>query len=299
MSGNRRSGAFSAIGAYTLWGLTPIYFRMVDAAPALEIVAHRIVWSALLLAFLLALFRRLDSVRAALRNPGLARTLFVSALLITSNWLIFVWAVNQGRILDASLGYYINPLISIALGAIFLGERLRRLQLVAVVLAAAGVANELIVLGELPWVSLSLAMTFGFYGLLRKRTPVDAGSGLLIETLWLTPLAVAWLSWSASNGQLAFAGEGTTHLSALLIAAGAVTTLPLLLFAYGAKRLTLATQGFIQYLAPTINLVLAVCVYDEKVGATKLISFALIWSGLLIYSAEIWLRMKTEKPAPP
>lgn len=299
MSGSSRSGALAAIGAYTLWGLTPIYFRMVDAAPALEIVAHRVIWSSLLLASVLALVGRLETVRAALRNRSLAHTLLASALLITSNWLIFVWAVNQGRILDASLGYYINPLISIALGALFLGERLRRMQLAAVALAAAGVANELITLGELPWISLSLATTFGFYGLLRKRTAVDAGSGLLIETLWLSPFAIAWLLWSASAEQLAFATPGTATLSALLVAAGAVTTLPLLLFAYGAKRLTLATQGFIQYLAPTINLALAVLVYDEKVGTAKLLSFALIWSGLLIYSADIWLRMNRKKSTLP
>ncbi len=295
-------GALAAAGAYVLWGLTPLYFKAIQSVPALEIVAHRVLWSALLLLAVLALARRLDQVRIALKTPALGATLALTAVLVTSNWLIFVWAVNHGRILDASLGYYINPLISIALGAIFLGERLRRVQMLAVALALAGVVNELRILGHLPWISLSLALTFGFYGLLRKRTPVDAASGLLIETGWLVPIALGWLGWLAASGELAFAGskaggQGTDGMQALLLmSAGIVTTLPLLLFAFGARRLTLATLGFVQYLAPTINLILAVVVYNEPLPAARLTSFALIWSALLLYSAELWLHTR-RKPA--
>lgn len=285
-------GALAAAGAYTLWGLMPVYFKAVQAAPPLEIVAHRIIWSALLLTFGLALFGCLERVRAAMRHPRLCMTLLVTAVLVTCNWLVFVWAVSNNRILDASLGYYINPLVSIALGALFLGERLRRVQIVAVILAVAGVANELIVLGHLPWVSLVLALTFGFYGLLRKRAAVDATSGLLIETAYLSPLALCWLTWQGSQEQLIFASPESGMLTVLLIAAGAVTTLPLLLFAHGAKRLPLATLGFIQYLAPSINLALAIVVYGEEMSATKLISFVLIWSGLLVYSVELALYLR-------
>lgn len=286
-----RLGAASAAGAYILWGLMPLYFKTIQSVPPLEIVAHRIIWSALLLLSVLSLARRLDRIRAALARPGMLRTLLASATLVSSNWLIFVWAVNNDRILDASLGYYINPLISIALGALFLGERMTRLQLLAVLFALAGVANELWAIGHLPWVSLSLAITFGLYGLLRKRAPVDAASGLMIETACLTPLAAGWLLWQAGAGQLAFGGTADAPgigLTLLLMASGVVTTLPLLLFAFSAQRLTLASLGFLQYLAPSINLVLAVSIYGETLTPAKLTSFGLIWCGLLIYSTNLW-----------
>lgn len=278
----------AALAAFVTWGLVPLYFRALGEVPPFEIVAHRVLWSALLLALMLAFlpftggFAR---VRGALRQPRLLALLALTSLLTGSNWLVFIWAIDAGRLLEASLGYFINPLVSVALGAIFLGERLRPLQAVAVAIACAGVGWRIWQLGSLPWISLFLAGTFGLYGLLRKRAPVDAVGGLFIETLVVAPVALAWLLWLHGSGALVFgAGKAVDWLLPLT---GVITAVPLMLFAVGARRLPLATVGFLQYIAPSLNFLIAVLLFREPFDTTQLVGFALIWLALAVYSADL------------
>jgi chloramphenicol-sensitive protein RarD len=278
----------AALAAFVTWGLAPLYFRALDGVPPFEIVAHRILWSAVLLTLMLAFlpftggFAR---VRGVLRQPRLLALLALTSLLTGSNWLVFIWAIDAGRLLEASLGYFINPLVSVALGALFLGERLRPLQAVAVAIACAGVGWRIWQLGSLPWIPLFLAGTFGLYGLLRKRAPVDAVGGLFIETLVIAPLALAWLLWLQGTGGLAF-GAGTTA-DWLLPLTSVITAVPLMLFAVGARRLPLATVGFLQYIAPSLNFLVAVLLFREPFDTTQLVGFALIWLALALYSADL------------
>lgn len=284
-----RIGALAAAGAFGLWGLTPLYFKALGAVPALEIIAHRILWSVPLLALMLSFgggWSRLAGLRKA---PRLVATLALSAALVTGNWLVYVWAVNAGRVLETSLGYFIVPLVSVALGAAVLGERLSGPQRVAVGLALAGVTNQVWQVGTLPWVSLTLALTFGLYGLLRKRLPLDGVSALMAEVLLASPAAVVYLAWLAGSGATAF-GRSGLGTDLLLAAAGVVTVVPLLLFAIGARRLTLSTLGFLQYLAPSIMFLLGVFLYGEPFTASQLLTFGLIWAGLALYSLDLLRR---------
>lgn len=293
----RRQGIAGTIVAFTIWGLAPLYFKAVGSVPPTEIVAHRILWSLLLLAGLLAFWRGFDGLRRLRGEPRLVGLLTLTALLTGSNWLVFVWAISADRLVEASLGYFINPLVSILLGRLFLGERLRPLQKAAVALACAGVLWRVGQVGSLPWIALFLALTFGFYGLLRKRAPVDAINGLFVETLVTAPLAIGWLAWLATQDALHFGrGELTDFLLPL---AGVLTAVPLMLFAVGAKRLPLSTVGFLQYLAPSLNFVLAVFVFGEPFDAGQLIGFALIWSGLAIYSADMLRATRQSAPLAP
>lgn len=288
-SNDARNGAIAAIAAYVVWGLTPVYFKAIGQIGAGEIIAHRVLWSALLLVAVVLATRSLGSLLALRANPRVLWGLAASALLVTSNWLVYVWAVNDGRVLAASLGYFINPLVSAALGAVFLGERLSRLQRVAFGLAALGVVNQVIQIAALPWIPLFLATSFGLYGLLRKRLAVDPVHGLLVETLFAVPLAMAYLAWLAADGRLGFAHHGlATDL--LLVAAGVVTSVPLILFVHGARRLRLATMGFLQYLAPTLMFALGVLAYGEAFDRGRLATFVLIWLGLAIYSWDLLRR---------
>ena len=283
-----RQGMFAALAAFVTWGLAPLYFRALGSVPPFEIVAHRVLWSALLLALMLAMLRftgGFTRVGAVVRQPRLLALLALTSLLTSSNWLVFIWAIDAGRLLEASLGYFINPLVSVALGAIFLGERLRPLQATAVAIACAGVAWRVWQLGSLPWIPLFLAGTFGLYGLLRKRAPVEAASGLFIETLLVAPLALAWLVWLGAQNALTF-GAGTT-VDWLLPLSGILTAVPLTLFAVGARRLPLATVGFLQYLAPSLNFLVAVVIFREPLDTTQLVGFALIWLALAVYSADL------------
>ncbi|HEY5762495.1 MAG TPA: EamA family transporter RarD [Rhodocyclaceae bacterium] len=282
-------GAYAAIAAYLIWGLTPVYFKALAAVGAGEIIAHRVLWSVLLLAIVLLAARRRQGVEAIRRQPRLLLWLTLSAVLVTSNWLVYVWAVNAGRVLEASLGYYINPLVTVVLGALVIGERMSRWQRIAFALAALGVANQIVQVGALPWVALFLATTFALYGLLRKQLAIDPLTGLFVETLLLAPLALWYLAGLSASGELAF-GQLGWRIDWLLVAAGLVTSLPLVLFAFGARRLRMATMGFLQYLAPTLMFGLGVLVYDEPFGAGRLTTFALIWAGLAIYSWEAWRR---------
>ena len=288
------SGPLAAALAYILWGLFPLYIKLVAHVPVLEIVLHRSLWALVFVLALLALRRQFAWLAPVLRQPRTLAIFGLSALLLGANWLLYVWAVNNGRVLDASLGYFINPLVNVLLGFVVLHERPRPLQWAAVALAAGGVLWLAVGAGHVPWVSLLLAASFGFYGLLRKTAPLGAIEGLALETLLLGPLAAAALLWLGASGQGHFLqGDGRTDV--LLLAAGPATAIPLLLFAYGARRVTLATLGLLQYLGPSIQFVLAVFLYHEPLGASRGVGFALIWAALALYSAESLRLMRRQR----
>ncbi|MBT0959719.1 EamA family transporter RarD [Denitromonas iodatirespirans] len=280
-----RRGTVAALAAFIIWGLAPLYFKAVGSVPADQIVAHRVVWSVVFLALLVGLTRQAPALRRVFSDRRLLGVLLVTALLTGSNWLVFVWAVTHERVLEGSLGYFINPLLSVLLGRIFLGERLRPLQRLAVAIAAVGVAWRVAAVGSIPWIALFLALTFGFYGLLRKRTPVDAIVGLCVETVLVLPLAAGWLAWQAHTGELHWGQD--LHIDLLLPVAGVLTATPLMLFAFGARRLPLATIGFLQYLAPSLNFLLAIFVFHEPFDAARLTGFVIIWCALALYTADM------------
>jgi chloramphenicol-sensitive protein RarD len=292
--GRDLSGWLYALGAYLAWGLSPIYFRSVGEAPALEIVAHRVVWAVLFLLLLLGLRGRLAEVLPALRRPGAWRWYALTSVLIGGNWLLFIWAVNSGRILEASLGYYINPLVNVLLGVAFLRESLTRRQWLAVSLAGIGVAIQVLTLGAVPWIALALASSFGIYGLIRKRAGAQPLSGLLIETTFLLPAALALAVYLAWSGQGAFLA--TPRATALLPLAGAVTAIPLVWFLHGANRLPLSTLGVLQYLGPTLHFVLAIAVYDEPFRPAQAVTFGFIWASLLLYTWDALARRRALPP---
>jgi chloramphenicol-sensitive protein RarD len=286
-----REGIAAALGAYVLWGLVPIFFKQLGGVPALEIIAHRVVWSLLLVGGLLAARGQLGSVWHHARNLRTLLHAAIAAALVMTNWFVFVWAVNAGRILETSLGYFITPLVSIVLGVVVLHERLRPRQWVAVALALTGVALEGWRIGSLPWVSLVLAATFGSYGLLRKQLPVDAAGGLLLETACAAPFAALYLLWLGTMGNMGHFGQ-TVTIDVLLVASGAVTAIPLLLFAIGARRLPLATMGFLQYVAPSLSFLVAIFFYAEPMNLSRLLAFAAIWVGLALYTADMLLERR-------
>lgn len=287
-------GFSAALAAYLIWGLSPIYFKSLSRVPPLEILAHRVVWSVLMLAIAIAFTRRFTAVRDAVATPRAVAVLALTTALISGNWLLYIWAVNSGRLLEASLGYFVNPLVNVALGAAFLHESLTRRQLVAVGVASAGVAVLVLHLGALPWVSLALASSFGLYGLLRKVARVDALGGLLVETLLLAPLALWYLADRSARGAGAFGSDA--RLDVLLAAAGVVTAVPLVLFAIGVRRLRLSTIGVVQFVAPSTQFLLAVALYREPLTRAHLVAFPLIWLSLAIYTSE---RFTATGRAPP
>lgn len=286
-----RTGVAFATAAFLWWGLSPVYWKAVGAVPAPELLAHRVVTSVVLLAVWLWWRGRGADVLATLRRPKARTVLTVTAALLSVNWLTYIWAMGAERVLEASLGYYINPLVNVVLGIAFLGERLRRPQMVAVALAAAGVAVLTWEVGSVPWVALVLAGTFGVYGLLRKT--VDAGPevGLLLETAVMTPFAVAGLVWLGSSGRAVFPAV-PVWTQGLVLAACVITVLPLVWFTHGARRLPLATLGLLQYLSPTGQFLLAVLVYREPFTPPHLVAFVLIWSGLAVFTWELRGRAK-------
>lgn len=287
-------GVIAAIGAYILWGILPIYWKALQEVPALEILCHRTVWSLAFVLFVLAIRRRWHWVAASLRQPRTLLLFFASACLLGANWFTYIWAVNAGHVVDASLGYFINPLISVLLGVLFLGERLRPWQGAAVVIASAGVLYLTISLGAFPWIGLLLAGTFGFYGLIRKTAPLGSLEGLSLETALLTLPALAYLVILEGAGHGAFgrAGAATTLL---LAGAGAVTAFPLLLFASAARSIALATVGILQYIAPTLQFLLGVLVYHEPFSSARLAGFAIIWLALAIYTADAFLHERRRR----
>jgi chloramphenicol-sensitive protein RarD len=279
-----RRGLLAAFGAYGLWGLLPLFFRLLHHVDPVEIVTQRVLWSLLLILTLLALRRGLPPFIAALRDRRLVLSLAGSALMIGINWLTYVWAVNDGHVVAASLGYFLNPLVSVTLGVLVLKERLRRPQMLAIAVASVGVAILAASALTTLWISLALAFSFAFYGLLRKMTPVAPMTGLGVETLLLTPLAIAYLFWELGHGGVGFGQDAPT--TALLIISGAVTTVPLVLFAMAAQRLPMATLGLMQYLAPTLQFLCGVLLFGERLSAGQMASFGLIWLGLLLFASD-------------
>jgi chloramphenicol-sensitive protein RarD len=290
------SGMAATVTAFVIWGLLPLYLRTLHGVPAFQVVAHRVTWACVLVLGVLALRGELPSLRGALARRGVALRLVATAVLISANWLVYVWAVNSGRVVETSLGYFINPLVNVVLGVVVLSERLNRLQWTAVALAGAGVLYLTVTAGHLPWIALALALSFGLYGLIRKTVQVDALPGLAIETTLLAPLAVAYLAWSDVGGSGAFWQLGVL-IDLLLVASGLVTALPLFLFAYGARRLPYSTVGVLQYIAPTLQLACGVLIFHEPFGRTRALGFALIWGALLIYAIDGLLRARRLAPA--
>jgi chloramphenicol-sensitive protein RarD len=281
---DRRAGLLFGLGAYLLWGVLPLYFKLLAAVPPIEIVANRILWSLILLGILVTLWRRWPAIRAAVATGRILLILTLTAALIAANWLIYVWAVVRGHVLETSLGYYLNPLINVLLGVALLKERLSRTQAGAVLLAAAGVA--ILAWGATSglWISLSLAFSFGLYGFIRKIAPVDALEGLSIETALLAPASLVYLLW-AHGGPAGLAAFGTAT-TLLLVLGGAVTAIPLLLFNAAAKRLPYSTLGFLQYVAPSLQFLLAVLVFGERVTPAHALCFGAIWTALAIFAVE-------------
>jgi chloramphenicol-sensitive protein RarD len=290
----QRTGLLNGVAAYTLWGLLPLYFKLFPTVGAVEVVAHRVIWSVAFLAVVLVAVRLFPDFIAALRNPRILAALTISAVLIAVNWLVYIWAIYNAHVLAGSLGYFLNPLVNILLGMVFLHERLRRAQIVAVAIAALGVA--VLAAGELQtlWISITLAVSFALYGLVRKLTPVPAAVGLGVETLVLTGPALAALIWFAVEGTLAFGRDSLE--TTLLIGTGAVTSVPLLLFAGAARRLPMITLGLLQYIAPSLQFMAGYFLFDEPLSAARLASFALIWLALALFVGDSLRAMKRVAP---
>lgn len=277
-----RAGLIAGLLAYVIWGLMPLYLRLLSAIPATDVLGHRITWSLLVLGLVLAAtgaWRRLPPILADRRTLLL---LLGSALSIGVNWLVYTWAILNGHVLDTSLGYFINPLLNVLFGVALLGERLTRLQWGAVALAALGVAVQAVAMGRLPWISLVLAVSFGLYGLIRKKAAVDGLSGLVVETLLLAPLAFAWL---ATRPYPISALPGSTM--AWLMAGGVITAAPLLLFGRATRVLPLSTIGLLQYLSPSLVFLQAITLFHETVELPRLVAFAFIWAGLALYTVSL------------
>lgn len=285
----QRKGVVAAVAAFVIWGVVPLYFRVLRDVSALQVVAHRAIWSWLFVLACMALLGELAELRATLADRKIVARLALAALLISINWVIYVWAVAHSHVVDASLGYFITPLANVLLGVVVLAERLSRAQWVAVVLAACGVAYLTLQTGELPWISLTLGFSFAWYGFIRKVVGVEALPGLAIETLLITPVAVAYLLWCHLQGHGAFGHSGRA-IDALLIGSGPLTAGTLFLFAYGARRIPYSSTGILQYIAPSLQLACGVFVFGEAFTSTHAVGFALIWAALLIYALDGLLR---------
>jgi chloramphenicol-sensitive protein RarD len=283
------SGVLSAALAYVCWGLFPLYFKLLSDIAPLDVLVHRVVWSLAFLLVVLAVRRQWTWLGEVLKRPKVLGAFAVSALLLSANWLTYIWAVTNGHVIDASLGYFITPLVNVLLGYTVLHERLRPMQWTAVALAGAGVLWLAIQGGQLPWIALVLACTFGAYGLLRKIAALGALEGLALETMLLAPPAFGLLVWSALQGTSSFPADSTLT-NALLVGIGPLTAIPLLLFAAGARRIRLATLGLLQYLGPSIQLVLGIWLFHESFAPARQAGVFLIWAALVIYSAEGWLK---------
>ncbi|MEB0134714.1 EamA family transporter RarD [Actimicrobium sp. CCC2.4] len=293
-----RKGMLFAATAYVIWGLLPLYFKALQSIAPTQIMLHRMVWSLLFLLCVLAWRKQWSWLADAVRQPKVLATFLLSAVLLSTNWFTYIWAVNNGRIIDSSLGYFINPLVNVLLGYVVLGERLRGVQWLAVALAAAGVAWLTWITGQPPWIGLTLALSFGFYGLMRKTATLGPLEGLSLETLLLFPFALAALVWLTLHQQNAFL-DAPTRSQWLLMAAGPITAVPLLLFAAGARRIPMATLGLLQYIGPSLQLALGVLLYNESFSGDRLIGFAAIWSALVVYSGEsVWRAWRNRSASP-
>ncbi|WP_432210465.1 EamA family transporter RarD [Marinobacter alkaliphilus] len=279
-------GVLYGLAAYTLWGSFPLYFALFEGIPAWEVLIHRVIWSCLFLAIVISLLTRWPAVIAALKQPKRLGFVLGCAVFIALNWGVYIYAVETRHVLQASLGYFLTPLVNVAMGLLILGERISRLQVIAVALAAVAILYQFVLLGELPWITLVLAFSFGTYGLLRKKVELDGLSGLFVETLLLLPLGLLTLAWLSSEGLSHFGG--TSYSTLLLLSSGAVTAIPLLAFAGAARRLKLSTVGFLMYINPTIQFLIALFVFHEPLSTAKLVSFGMIWLALGIYSWSAW-----------
>lgn len=284
MSASLRLGFLSCLGCYLIWGGLPLYFRALDHIRPDEMLAHRIIWSVPTGLILIVLARNWQQLRAAMTRQHIM-WLSVSALLIGANWLIYIWAVSQERVMEASLGYYINPLINVLIGAVFFAERLRAAQWVAVAIAFIGVAVMTKALGTVPWVALILCFTFAFYSVIRKQVQVDSRAGFVVEAALLAPLALIWFGWFIGQPDGRWLGNSGSDVF-LLLAAGPITAVPLILFAVAAKRLRFSTVGMMQYIGPTLQFLISVLVFREPFGLIHAIAFGFIWAALIVFTVD-------------
>lgn len=282
-----RQGIIYALLAYGLWGLAPLYFKLIDQVPVAEILMHRVLWSFVLLLGLVLLARQWPQVVDVLKRPKRLALTVVTSVLIGLNWSVFIWAISNDRLLEASLGYFINPLLSVALGMFFLKERLSNMQLFAVGLAATGVVIQLMVFGSIPWVALCLAISFGFYGLFKKQIKLKAVTGLFIETAMLAPVAL-WYWLQIEHSATSSFADNDLSLNISLLCAGIVTTLPLLAFAGAAVRIPLYLLGLFQYIGPSMMFVMAIALFGESLDAAKLSTFVFIWLALAVFVLDMW-----------
>jgi len=289
-----KRGILFGIGAYGIWGLFPIYWKWLQHVPALELLSHRIVWSFVIMLAVMTITGRWDKFRQATVSPRVRWTFLAAAVLIAVNWLTYIWAVNAGFIVETSLGYFINPLVSVLLGVLILKEQLRPLQWLPIGLAAAAVLYLAVLYGSLPWIALTLAFSFGLYGLVKKAAPLGPVQGMTLETGFLFLLAAGWLIYTQATGEGAFLHTGLAA-DLLMAGAGIVTTIPLLMFAFAAQSIPLSMVGILQYLAPTLQLLIGVFVFKESLSVERLIGFIIIWTALLIYALEGWLAARKRK----
>jgi chloramphenicol-sensitive protein RarD len=293
-----RAGLWVAVASFVLWGLMPLYWHLLKAVPSLQIVVHRIVWSAVLVVAWLLWKHGRGWLRAALAKPRAAWMLALSGLLIACNWGLYIWAVNAGHVVESSLGYYINPLVNVVIGVAVLHERLNRAQWLSVALAGAGVLWLTVQYGQPPWIALGLALSFAAYGLIRKIVAIDSVSGLGIESVYLFGPALAIVLWGEAHGQGGFGDEWGVVLSLLLVVGGALTALPLIGFAYAVRRVPLSAVGLLQYIAPTLQLLIGVLVFGEAFDRDRAVGFALIWIALAVFAADGVRRSRRRRPAP-
>lgn len=285
-----RAGLGAGVGAYILWGFLPLLFHLLAGAGSVTVVADRTIWSLLLVGGIVVFGRRLGEVKAALGDWPTLRSMMISSALLCANWLIYVWAVETGQVLEGSFGYFINPLVNVAIGMVALGERQNRWQWVAIVVAIIAIGIQAIGIGRVPFIALSLALSFGFYGFFRKTAKVASTSGLFVETLMLLPLAIGYIGYTFVRDS-GLGVHGDAYYLSLLILTGPATAAPLLLFAFAVQRLRLTTIGMLQYIGPTIQFLLAVFAFHEALNGLQLLSFGLIWLSLAIYSADsLWRR---------
>lgn len=288
-----RTGTLCAISAFVWWGLSPIYFKLIGHASPFEIISHRVIWSVLLLTLVLVVQKQLHTLKSIIKDRQKLLFLLAGAILIGGNWLIFIWAVTNGQILETSLGYFITPLVTVLFGFMLFRELLSQAQWIAVSIACLGVIIELIQLGRLPWIALILATSFACYGAIRKKAQAPAVAGLALETLILLPVALVYCIYSNYTSQTVF--TASFYDGFMLSLAGVVTTIPLLLFTAAATRIPLSTLGFIQYIGPTITFFLAIVIYQEPLSLTRLFSFSLIWLALALFTFDGWNRLRKQR----
>jgi chloramphenicol-sensitive protein RarD len=289
---HQQAGVLAAASAFLIWGVVPLYWKQMHSISPFELIAHRSTWSLFFLLGVLALQRDFGSLRPAFTDLRVLGLMLLSSVLLATNWTIYVWAVNTGHVIESSLGYFLTPLCNVAFGYLFLHERLRPLQWASIVLAALGVGLLLVGVGHIPWIALSLAGTWASYGILKKHSPLGPLAGLTVETIVLLPFAAAFLLWRTYTGEGAL-GHVSPLLHVYILSVGVITAIPLLLFARGAKRIRLTTLGLLQYIAPTVQFLIGLLVYHEAFDAARLRCYALIWAGLVVYSADsFWTQRK-------